>query len=266
MSRRDSDYDPAVINRALDGLRFPVEVSNAAARITSYCAQFFERLEAVGYEDFRDENPKQTIHLLLQRVQPSALKSKMLQKVKYDPALEKSVPKFIAKLKFEAIACQEYGESVKGGRKLEGAGRTVHNGTRGGNSGERRQNGNGEEQRRSHQRQSHKKGGSKPFMAAEAVAEPPLCLWEKHAAKGIRHFMRDCSDCPDATRKELMADYYARKRTGMGGAKHATQSVKASATIQVFFSPPTLQVMSVRRCALTSELTPISWTPNFWSA
>lgn len=111
--RSDEGYDPTVVNNALEGLKFPVNITDARARITSYCASFFELLEAVGYEDFRDDNPKQTINLLLQRVQPSALKQKMFQRVKYERALETSVPKFINKLKSEAIACQVYGESTK---------------------------------------------------------------------------------------------------------------------------------------------------------
>lgn len=80
VSGRDANYDPSEIGRALDKLRFPIDIANAHAQITAYCAHDFELLDAVRYEEFRKENPKQIIHLRLQRVQPLAVKSKMLQR------------------------------------------------------------------------------------------------------------------------------------------------------------------------------------------
>lgn len=96
VSARDgSDYEPSVITSALKELKYPTDISNAPARITTYCAKFFYIPESVGYEDFRDENPKQTAQLLLQKVQPTALITKMFQRIKYDRSLEKNAPALI---------------------------------------------------------------------------------------------------------------------------------------------------------------------------
>lgn len=51
ITRSGKDYDPAVINAALETLKFPVGIGHATARSTCYCAKFFELLEAVGYDN-----------------------------------------------------------------------------------------------------------------------------------------------------------------------------------------------------------------------
>lgn len=119
VSKSSGEFSPSVIEDALAGVRFPTHIINARARIMHYCASFFEKLEAVGYEDYRDENAKQIVHLLLRHVEPTFVQNKMFQFVKFDTSLEKSFPKFIAKLKKEAISCQEYGEQLKSGPQIQ---------------------------------------------------------------------------------------------------------------------------------------------------
>lgn len=46
-----SEIDPDVIEKALEGFSMPNSISNADARITHFCADFFERLEAFGYDE-----------------------------------------------------------------------------------------------------------------------------------------------------------------------------------------------------------------------
>lgn len=225
--RRDgSDYDPGVVSSVLAELKFPTGIRDARARITSYCAEFFERLEAVGYENFREDNPKQTAKLILQRIQPAALKQKMFQRMNYDQSLEKSVPKLISKLQQEAISCQEYGEGVgvlRGSDKGEGSssnGQTSANsrgtrGRRGNNQGRDFPAGKGDSKK------EENKGEKEKDKNSSGQSEPPLCLWEDHKSKGIRHFMRDCKDCPAEKRKELLDELFSRKRKDGSGAKRA---------------------------------------------
>lgn len=87
VKRKGKYYEPAVISTALNNLGFPTDITDAPARITSCCAKFFEILESIGYEDFREDNPKQKANLLLKRVQTTALCSKMFQKMRYNPSL-----------------------------------------------------------------------------------------------------------------------------------------------------------------------------------
>lgn len=130
-------------------------------------------MDAVGYEKFREGNSKQTVGILLQRVLPPALKFEILQTVKYDPALERRVPKFTVKLESKAITCQEYEKRVKGGHKLEEFGRAEHSGDRGGNVGQRILDGHAGKRRHGHRKQSHENGAIEPSRVVRAPAELP---------------------------------------------------------------------------------------------
>lgn len=248
VSRDGRDYDPAVMNSALDGLKFPSGISNASARITSYCAHFFELLESVGYDDFRDDNPKQTAHLLLQRVQPAALRSKMFQRIKYDTSLEKSVPKLISKLKEEAIACQEYGEAA-GGQGRQGGNAAGDSQGNKSNSGSKRGGHSSEKGgRQARDSEKHSEGSSAGSGSSSTPKEPPLCLWETHSSKGIRHFMKDCAECPADKRKELLATYHAKRKAERGAKRAASASVPNGAS-SVLFSADFAGVLCETLCA-----------------
>ena len=77
VSRTDKTIDHVVIEKVLADLAMPMEIADADARITTYCADFFERLESIGCGDFREQNPKKTIRLLRSRVQPQAIKREL---------------------------------------------------------------------------------------------------------------------------------------------------------------------------------------------
>lgn len=53
-----TDIDPNVIDKALEGFGMPMKISNAEARITQFCSDFFDRLENARYGNFRDCNQK----------------------------------------------------------------------------------------------------------------------------------------------------------------------------------------------------------------
>lgn len=48
-------YDPARIREAMAGLVFPVNIIDASVRIVTYCADAFERLDLIGYGEFRSK-------------------------------------------------------------------------------------------------------------------------------------------------------------------------------------------------------------------
>ena len=95
---KDDDvmYDPATIDKALRKLRIPMHISDPEARITQYCAEFFNRLNGVGYGKFRSENPEQTIKLLMQFVYPRNLKDEMQKCLDLNKPLRNNVRRFIA--------------------------------------------------------------------------------------------------------------------------------------------------------------------------
>ncbi len=87
----------------------PMKIADADALITTYCADFFERLESIGCGDFREQNSKKTVRLLMSRVQPPALKNELRHRVEFDESLENNVKKFIRVLVQEAVNCEVYG-------------------------------------------------------------------------------------------------------------------------------------------------------------
>lgn len=49
----DTWHDRAQIREAMEGLTFPTEFTDPASRITTYCADKFERLDAIDYGSFQ---------------------------------------------------------------------------------------------------------------------------------------------------------------------------------------------------------------------
>ena len=72
-----------------------MKIADLDARVITYFADFFERLESIGCGEFRDENPKMTVRLLISRLQPPALKRELRRRVEFEPKLEKNVRSFI---------------------------------------------------------------------------------------------------------------------------------------------------------------------------
>lgn len=112
VQNKDQVHDPALILQAMKGLNYPVSIGDPAARITTSCADAFERLDAVGYGDFSTENPKHMLKVFLERVRPPALKAAMEDRLKVEVGLEKNVKVFITRLKDDAKACQAFGQLV----------------------------------------------------------------------------------------------------------------------------------------------------------
>lgn len=95
-----------VLEKALKFLRRRMNINNADVRITQFCCEFFNRLNAVGYEKFRKENPKQTVKLTMKYVYPTKSKEKMQKYTDLNKPIRKNVKNFIAQLSIEATNCQ----------------------------------------------------------------------------------------------------------------------------------------------------------------
>lgn len=73
----------------------------------------FNKLEDVGYGEFKTDNPKQTIYSLTRYLQPPALKSEIQNRSKYAPQLEMGVKRYIRLLSFNEKECQDHGKPEK---------------------------------------------------------------------------------------------------------------------------------------------------------
>lgn len=63
-------YNPTRLREATVRLVFPVNIFDTFARIVTYCADSFERLDLISYGEFKSENLKHKIKILLYRVRP----------------------------------------------------------------------------------------------------------------------------------------------------------------------------------------------------
>lgn len=207
LTNKDNTHDPTRLKEAMVGLKFPVNIRDSAARITTYCADVFERLDAIGYEDFKTENPKHTIKILLDRIKPPALKSAMFERIKVEAGLEKNVRLFIARLKEDAKACQSFGQ------QLQTAADMKHEDPPAG--GNRRRGGGGRNPGSSGPGGGGNDDGGNPQNGKD---KKPICLYPPHREKGIKHFIKDCNACPKEDKEKYLKEYLEERKQRNGKA------------------------------------------------
>lgn len=66
----------------------PTKKIDADVRITTFGDDFFEMLESVGCDDFREYNPKKSVLLLCSRLKPTALKREIRKRLEYEEPLK----------------------------------------------------------------------------------------------------------------------------------------------------------------------------------
>jgi len=175
----DSILNPGVIKAALSGLKMPMDIADPDARITHYCADFFDRLKSVGCGSFRKDNPDKTIELLVSRLHPAALKREMQERIDFDIRLQSNVKLFIKTLVKEAISCQAYNTEKK-----------MNPITASSASG------------------SNPKGRNRRSEGQQT--QLPLCLFPPHKEKGLRHYIRDCRACTKEQQDKLLSEHRAK--------------------------------------------------------
>ena len=60
-----------------------------------YVNEFFLKMEAVGYDNFKDVNPKKTVKLLESRLYPAQFKAVMQKALKYHEPIQKDVKGYV---------------------------------------------------------------------------------------------------------------------------------------------------------------------------
>ena len=179
----EEEANPQVILNALKGLRMPMHITNPKARVSQYCNEFLERLDAVGYGAFKTKNPKKTIELLASKVYPTKLKNEMKRRLEYNENLRTDLKSFVKLLKEQAVAVQTY---------------------------------------------------DKPAPATSSTISPthtegttdnnndkmPICLWEPHQKRGIRHRLKDCKSCPKDEKDRLFEQLRKRKTVKLTRQAH----------------------------------------------
>lgn len=125
----------------------------------------------------------------------------MRKRISFDEQLAKNVKKFITTLIKEAGNCQIYNVDTK-----EAPESTASTTKQKGNNKPSKQNNN--------RTNARNKSSDKP------QEPPPLCLWEEHSKKGIRHLLRNCNDCPKEVKDKLFEEKRNSKKEDV---KRATE-------------------------------------------
>lgn len=172
---------PSVIKAALVGFSMSTKIMDPKARIKTYCADFFERLDSIGCSDFPEENPKKAVRLLASRLEPASLKKAMRERTEFDAALEESVKAFIKVLIQETVNCQTYG-ATKATEVPKDTPKPTGNGT------------------------------DPSPTPTPTRKQKPVCPYPPHKAKGLRHFLKDCRDCPKDQKDKLFEEFRASKK------------------------------------------------------
>ena len=112
-----------------------MNIADPEARVLEYCNEYFLRLEAVGFDDFKYENPNKTAKLLQSKLYRKQFKDVMKKILDYSEPLGKDVAGYIQKLCQEAVAYEKYKQSEKSYQKDKSGGRSGSSGSNHGYSG-----------------------------------------------------------------------------------------------------------------------------------
>lgn len=223
------EINPRVLEKALKGIQMPMEIADPGARVMEFVSDFFERLDAVGYGDFKVKNPKKTVKLLQERLYPPGLKDAMLQHLEYQPGLKGKLRDYIVLLEKEAVVHEKYragrGNSARGELQNNSGSRNTTRPS----SGRRNSRNDGPSNGGGSNAQGNRQGRGGNGRSV------PLCLNPKCAKEGKRHWVRDCEDTSDEYRKRLLKENaekkgkMARLARRPGGSEAKDNSVVMSA-------------------------------------
>lgn len=176
--------DPSIIKSPLSDFSMSTRILDAEERITTYCTDYFKRLESVGCRSTIESSPKGPVRLLCSRVHLKALKREMRKRLDYDASLENSVKLFVKVLTQEAITCQTYAvpkasEPAPSKRREPDRDRVTS------------------------------KNAGRPEKYKK---EKPVCMYSPHKGKGFRHYLEECRDCPEDQKDELFEEFREQKK------------------------------------------------------
>lgn len=117
----------------------------------------------------------------------------MPKRVRFDTNVESNIKKFVQTLYQEAEKCQKYSPSVSSSDTKKNTKTT-------GKQNKQVQNNSDDNQKSKTDRPKLKK-----------TKQIPVCRWEERAKKGIRHLLKDCKECPEQEKAELLKALVRKK-------------------------------------------------------
>lgn len=98
----------SIVESALSSFSGRTKFLDAEARITSSCAEFFERLKSIGYRSLVKADPKNPVRLLCLQFHLETLEREMRKRLDYDASLEALIKLFLKLSTQEAVNYETY--------------------------------------------------------------------------------------------------------------------------------------------------------------
>lgn len=168
-------------------LRTNMKNNNATARMQDLFSSYITILGRHGLKWIVTDNQKIAVQHVLSAIRPVSLKDRLESDLSFSHhPLKKDFKGFLKhSIRLaEAFQIVDSGPPTKRGGKDRGASK---NNSRSGNKGNQDAN--------KSETSNRKKSDNKP-----------ICLWPPHKERGLRHFLRECRDCPEEEKSRLLAE------------------------------------------------------------
>ena len=109
----EKEPDVHLIESTLKGLRTNMKITNPRNRMYQLSLDYDKRMASIGFEKFREVNPKKAIKHLLSAVHPRALQLEMENTLEYSPHLKEDWKQFITYLANTAVTVQRGMDTVE---------------------------------------------------------------------------------------------------------------------------------------------------------
>lgn len=195
-------------------LRMNMHDANATSRIESVFVGYHQILRRNGLSWIVKDNQKVAVSHVLSAIRPLSLRTRLESDLELSHhELKKNFKGFMK----HAIRLSEAFQLVDIGKPNITDSNDVNNGRKGPRSGD------------------EKKGPdtqpSKLKSSTSDKSELPICLYGPHKAKGYRHLLKDCTQCPEQEKKELLKARAEEKyKTGPARSTRSQTALGSSST------------------------------------
>lgn len=170
-------------------------IATPFAPIMRYCADVFERLDAIGYGEFRKNNQKQMRELLLEGTRLFDLNTGIKERFKVEAGLEKNV-----KLFFQ----QALKKKQQHARRLENASTTRTK------SQQQQAPAPVTKVDRTARVTKHLEAGG--FNNNKEQKDLVECIHPPHKSRKIKHKLKDFRGCPEEKKPKIIEEYFKKHR------------------------------------------------------
>ena len=110
--------DSSLIENTMKGLKTNMKITNPRNRMFQLALDYDKRMSSIGFETFREKNPKKAIKQIIGAVYPMALRTKIMNDLEYSPEIKQDWKKFLSHLAQTAEVVQQGLDSLRLDKEL----------------------------------------------------------------------------------------------------------------------------------------------------